>query len=245
MIHYHGTPISAQTVAAKVLAGRHAFVSFADTSALEVVQAVAQSWAADNGAFSAWKSGCPVEDWSAYYDWAGEIRRHPACDWAVIPDVIDGDEAANDELVAEWPHGVFGVPVWHLHESLDRLQRLAADWPRVALGSSGAFATPGAPAWWRRMDEAFGVVCDEDGRPLVKIHGLRMLDPRIVERCPFSSADSTNVGQNCGIDGKWKGPYAPPTKEWRAIVVAERIEAARSPDRWEGVPQLGFYLEVA
>jgi len=41
-----------------------------------------------------------------------EWRRHPGFDWAIIPDVIDGDEAANDALVTAWPFGmVVGVPV--------------------------------------------------------------------------------------------------------------------------------------
>ena len=53
------------------------------------------------------------------------------------PDVIDGDEASNDELLLAWPKELRGVPVWHLHESLERLQRLASEWPTVAFGSSG------------------------------------------------------------------------------------------------------------
>ena len=224
------------TAAAVVLSGRHAFVSFADARQLDVAREVAQSYALDNGAFSAWRSGKPITDWAPYYGWAGEQHKHPSCDFAIIPDVIDGDEAANDALIREWPHGVVGVPVWHLHESLDRLARLAADWPRVALGSSGVYADPGSPSWWHRMTEALDVVCDREGRPLVKLHGLRMLDGDLVSRIPFASADSTNVGRNIGIDGAWRGTYAPPTKEWRALVIAARIEASNAPERWTGRP---------
>jgi hypothetical protein len=102
-MHYHGTPITPQPVSASVLAGGHAFVSFADPRDLAVAVEVCQSFAIDNGAFSAWRSGRPVTDWTAFYTWAESCRRVPSCDFAVIPDVIDGDEGANDALLDEWP----------------------------------------------------------------------------------------------------------------------------------------------
>lgn len=246
MIPYHGTPITPETVAAEVLRGRHAFVSWSDSRQIGIAASLCQSFALDNGAFGAWRSGKPITDWPPYYEWAGDLRRHPACDFAIIPDVIDGDEAANDALLAEWPLGVFGVPVWHLHEGLDRLARLAGAWPRVAFGSSGAYSDPGSGAWWGRMNEAMRVVCDEDGRPRVKLHGLRMLDPELFTRLPFASADSTNIARNIGIDQAWSGAYQPPSKAVRALVLAERIEYQQSAERWAGRPvQQGLFGRVA
>jgi hypothetical protein len=55
MIHYHGLPITPATAAAKVMTGRHAFVSFAHQQQLDVALEVCQSFALDNGAFSAWR----------------------------------------------------------------------------------------------------------------------------------------------------------------------------------------------
>lgn len=245
MIHYHGTPITPSAVAAKVLAGRHAFISHAAPRDLGLALEVCQSFALDNGAFSAWRAGSPISDWEDYFAWVDAMRRLAAFDFAVIPDVIDGTEEQNDALLAAWPHGSAGAPVWHLHESLDRLARLASAWPRVCLGSSGEYATVGTPAWWRRMGEALALVCDSDGVPRVRLHGLRMLDPEIVRRVPFASADSTNLARNVGIDKAWRGPYPPATPEGRAIVLADRIEAAQAPIRWEGPPQTTFTLEVA
>jgi hypothetical protein len=145
--------------------------------------------------------------------------------------VIDGDEAANDALLSEWPLPKwFGAPVWHLHESLDRLERLAAAYPRVCFGSSGEFASIGTAAWWGRMAQAMRVVCNDDGEPLCKLHGLRMLNPEVFTRFPFSSADSTNIGRNIGIDQTWRGNYMPPNKEVRAQVMRARIEAHEQPD---------------
>ena len=246
MIHYHGTPISGRDdEAVRVLAGRAAFVSFAAPKQIEIVAASARSFALDNGAFSAWVGGSPVADWEPFYAWAREWLVHPACDWAIIPDVIDGDEAANDEQLAAWPDDLdgWGVPVWHLHESLDRLERLSRDYRRVALGSSGAFAQPKAPGWWRRMHEAWEALTD-DGRPRTKVHGLRMLDPEIVRAFPFASCDSTNVGRNCGVDQAWRGTHQPPDRAWRAILLAARIESAQPPATYTPHAQAVFALET-
>ncbi|KKL34018.1 hypothetical protein WR30_26150 [Burkholderia contaminans FFH2055] len=236
MIHYHGTPITPATAAARALTGGHAFVSFQHPEQLSLVLDIAQSFAVDNGAFSAWRAGSPVADWRPYYAWIGELNRYPSFDFAVIPDVIDGDEHANDALLAEWPWREsapwVGAPVWHLHESLERLERLTFGWPRVCLGSSGEYAAVGTQVWYRRMAEAMDVLCDKHGRPICKIHGLRMLNPDVFTRFPFASADSTNIARNIGMDGAWRGPYTPPTKESRAQVMRDRIEAHQSLTLW-------------
>ena len=237
MIHYHGLPITPATAALRAINGGHAFISFRHPDQLTLALEVAQSFALDNGAFSAWRSGEPVTDWTQYYLWVAELHRYPSFDFAVIPDVIDGDEAANDALLDEWSWkgstAWVGAPVWHLHESLDRLDRLVSNYPRICLGSSGEYAQIGTFKWWQRMAEAMNVICDKHGRPACKVHGLRMLNPEVFTRFPFASADSTNIGQNVGIDSAWKGTYTPPTKEARAAIMRERIESHQSLVFWE------------
>lgn len=251
MIHYHGLPITPATAAVRAISAGHAFVSFRHPDQLTVALEVAQTFALDNGAFSAWRSGEPIMDWSQFYEWVAELHRYPSFDFACIPDVIDGDEAANDALLVEWPWRErapwVGAPVWHLHESLDRLERLALNWPRVCLGSSGEFASVGSPQWYVRMAEAMDVLCDKSGRPVCKIHGLRMLDPDVFTRFPFASADSTNIGRNIGIDKKWFGGYPAITKESRAQVIRERIEVHQPPVFWNrklALRQTSFELEL-
>lgn len=233
MIHYHGMPIGDMSVAIEAVGAGHAFISHAARGQLSVAMEVCQSFALDNGAFSAWRKGEPVKDWSKFYAWVGDVRRHPAFDFACIPDVIDGDEKANDELLDEWPFPVWvGAPVWHMHESFERLRRLCETYPRVCIGSSGEYSVVGSSAWWLRIHCAMSVICDDDGYPRSKLHGLRMLNPAIFSKLPFSSADSTNIGQNVGIDSKWKGTYLPPTKEARAKIMRLRIEASNGAQRW-------------
>lgn len=237
MIHYHGLPITPATAALRAISGGHAFVSFRHPDQLTLALEAASSFAVDNGAFSAWRSGQPITDWSQFYEWVGELHRYPAFDFAVIPDVIDGSEADNDALLDEWPWAKtaphVGAPVWHMHESFERLDRMVSDWPRICIGSSGEYAQIGTPKWWTRMAEAMDVICDRDGRPCAKVHGLRMLNPEIYTKFPFASADSTNVGRNVGLDSHWRGTYTPPTKEARAALMRERIESNQSPMFWQ------------
>lgn len=207
-------------------------VSFAKPDPLPLVAEICQSFTLDNGAFSAWTRGAEY-DAEVYMQWAHLWLRHPCADWALLPDVIDGTETQNYELLqlCRPEERALFVPVWHLHESLDRLGSLC-EWPRVAIGSSGEYAQIGTPAWWARMAEAMEVCCDADGMPKVKLHGLRMLDPTIFSAFPFSSADSTNVARNIGMDGRWRGPYTPASNQTRALVLMERIELHASARRW-------------
>lgn len=234
MIHYHGLPIWPASAAARAVGGGHAFVSFLRPEQLALVLEVASSFAVDNGAFSAWRSGVPITEWEPFYEWVAELHRYPQFDFSVIPDVIDGDEAANDELLAAWPwqgKGI-GAPVWHMHESLARLERLALNWPRICIGSSGEFARVNSGSWWCRMIEALDVLCDRSGRPVCKLHGLRMLNPAVFSRLPLSSADSTNIARNIAIDVHWKGGNSPSNKDVRAMVMRERIEANQGQTFW-------------
>jgi hypothetical protein len=233
VIHFHGGPVTPTDAAIKLWRARHACVSFAHPQQVALAFEVAQTVMLDNGAFTEWKKGGAV-DAEGYRSWVREWERHPSFDFALIPDAIDGGEPENDALLAEWHDAGMshGVPVWHLHESLDRLERLATDYPRIALGSSGAFAEVGTGAWWDRMADAMGAVCDEHGRPLVRLHGLRMLSPTVFSHIPLASADSTNVARNIGIDKSWRGPYRPVTDGMRALVLAERIESHVTAARW-------------
>lgn len=240
MIHYHGTPIGGKrTDAVEVLQGRHAMVSFAYPQDLPIVLDVCQSWVLDNGAFTEWKRTGGRVDFDAYFDWVIGLYRHPGFDWCLIPDVIDGDETENRELVRKWLRvgsKVKGVPVWHLHESLEWLEWLVGRFEWVAIGSSGRWPEPGRKGWWDRMSEAMEVCCDNKGRPKCKLHGLRMLNTRVFERLPLSGADSTNAARNNNRLGRF-GMYPPPTGGQRAATIANRIEATNSAPVWAGRPK--------
>jgi hypothetical protein len=160
------------------MAGRHFCVSWAAPGDLAWCLAYGASVMLDNGAFSAWTRGQAM-DWPSFYAWATPHIRHPH--WAVIPDVIDGDEAANDELLASCPlPRELAAPVWHMHESLGRLVRLASAYPRICIGSSGAFTSPGSPAWSQRIDAAWQVI-----PPTTWVHMLRAMKEASEGAWPF------------------------------------------------------------
>ena len=73
------------------------------------------------------------------------------------------------------------------------------------------------------------------GRPLCRLHGLRMLSVEIYRHLPLSSADSTNVARNIGLDGRWRGAYQPSNKAMRAAILTQRIESHNSASEWTGV----------
>lgn len=235
MIHYHGTPVGgSRQDAARFLAGRHALVPFSYPEDIGIVAEVCQSFCLDNGAFTVWKQGGQL-DVPGYIEWVRQWYRHPGFDFALIPDVIDGTEDENDTLVRSWPKALPGAPVWHMHETLARLQWLARTYRVVALGSSGQYASVGTSKWWERMNEAMRSICDDQGKPMCKLHGLRMLDPQVFQHLPLSSADSTNAAVNSGSLSRF-GMYLPPTASQRAAVIAERIESHNSAPVFQPQP---------
>ena len=214
MIHYHGTPITPRAELLE-MAGRHFCVSFARPDDLRACLHAGQSIMLDNGAFSLFTRGGSVE-WGAYYKWLEPILAHPH--WAVIPDVIGGDEAAQIELVKQWPHRrELGAPVWHMGLGLDHLRRLADEWPRLCFGSSAEFWQVGSTAWERRADAAFNALAKRG--PLPWVHMLRGMS-LAGERWPFASADSTNIARNAQSRGK------------SAERMAKRIDAVQCPTSW-------------
>lgn len=223
-MHYHGTPITPRRVLGQ-LAGRCFCVSHSAPGDIEVCHQIGQSVMLDNGAFSRWRTGQPT-DWPAYYQWAERWLEYPTS-WAVIPDVIDGTTEANDALIDQWPFGDRGAPVWHLHEPISRLLDLAGQWPRVCIGSSGAYSTVGAPTWHRRMETVMNRLCGNGPVP-VWLHMLRGMALAGSEY-PFASVDSTDIARN----------HNRPTNR-DPLEMALRWDAIQNPARWVFRAQLAL-----
>lgn len=226
MIHYHGTPITPRSVLYQ-LAGRNFCVSFAKPQDDKVCHQIGQSVMLDNGAYSVWRKGITV-DWDAWWEWAEPWLQFPTT-WAVLPDTIDGDEEDNDRLLAEWAWMTAGyqtAPVWHLHESLGRVERLAATYGRVCFGSSGAYAIVGSEPWRHRITEAFDAISEPSGR-VPWVHMLRGMSLS-GDVFPFASVDSTDIGRNHNRDHN------------NARKMADRWDAMQCPGTWAGHRQLAM-----
>ena len=236
MIHYHGTPIPiSDDQVSRVLKGKFAFISFAHPEDLSIAMEVSAGFALDNGAFSIWKQGNVDINLDQYYEWVDSIRHHPAYQWFIIPDKIEGSEKENDELLKTSPFQE-GVPVWHTSESIQRLEHLVNQYPYVCIGSSQGH-TPNTGAFWNKMYQAMEVCCDKEGKPKTKLHGLRQLQGDIISKIPYASADSINMGRNLTNHARWsKAMYEPISFYVRAQVLIDRIEAVQSPSVWEFKP---------
>ena len=223
MIHYHGTPITPQSERQK-MAGKHFCVSFNRPDDAEWCLLNGQSVMWDNGAFTAFTKGV-VPNWLAYYKWLEP--RLAAPHWAVIPDVIDGTQEQQEELVKQWPHGTLGVPVWHMGLGIDYLLDLANAWPKICFGSTAAYWQVGGDRWERRADEAFNALAKRGLEPWV--HMLRGL-VLCGDRWPFASADSAGVARHHKRDG-----ICPER-------MARRIDAVQCPLFWKTRAEQGSLI---
>ena len=237
MIRYHGGPSTPLDAAVELWTRHHALISFFYPQQIALCARVSHSFLIDNGAFSAWDQETSV-DWNEYLAFVQEWRWHPGFSWCLIPDKIDGDEKDNDALVDWWrlhSEGTRARPVWHMHESTDRLKRLIVEFPNgIALGSSGEFSDPGSRAWWGRMSDAMKVACDSYGRPHVPMHGLRMMDTTIFSHIPLDGVDSATIARNCGIDKGTPKAYRQLPPKSRAIVMALDADVHFCASRWTG-----------
>ena len=190
MIHYHGTPLTPRAMLHR-MAGKHFCVSYANPADADWCLQNGQSVMWDNGAYTAYTRGKPLDP-EAFADWVEPRLGHPH--WAVVPDVIDGDESEQLDLISQWRHPrELSAPVWHMALSIDWLLELADTWPKICFGSSGAYWQVGSELWERRADEAFNAMERRGLRPWVHMmRGLALCG----ERWPFASADSVNVARN-------------------------------------------------
>lgn len=202
-VHYHGGPLWGGDDLLKALyRGSGSLVSYARPDQIRKIAEIDCKLVLDNGAFSTWRSSkekMSVEwwdaHWSGYYDFVGAWFSR--IEWFIIPDVIEGSEDENDDLIEKVPSWLVSkaVPVWHSDESIERFVSLCERFDRVAIGCCGQHRSIRSLAWKNRMNEAFrAIYVDRSIR--VKIHGLRMLDGRALSQFPFDSADSTNVAIN-------------------------------------------------
>jgi hypothetical protein len=218
-LHYHSADINPLS-AFYAMTGRHFCVSYHYPKNVERCHQIGQSVMLDNGAFSVWRSGARP-DWSGFYSWADPWLDCPTT-WAVIPDVIAGADEDQDDLIRQWPFGWKGSPVWHMHESINRLKRLVDEWPLVCMGSSAQYAVVLSEAWSRRMDEAWNAI--GRGRRTPSVHMLRGMNCS-GRRWPFYSVDSADIARN----------HNRPQNTARGM--ADRWDAQQCGVRWEQQPE--------
>jgi len=207
--------------AIETMGGKHFCVSYARPDDLKRCLRIGQSLMLDNGAFSAKTRGLPF-DRDGFYGWVEPLLAHPH--WGVVPDVIDGSEDEQREMVKSWPfRKEMGIPVWHLGLSISYLIELCDAWGRVCFGSAGEFWQIGTSKWCHRMDEAFNALVNTYGKQIPWVHGMRMLG-QSSGPWPLASADSTNVALHHAEHLECAG------------CMAKRIDSTNPPAHWKNQP---------
>ena len=232
MLKYHGTPITPKAVFMEAMKGRNCLIPFTQKQDLKKAFGICDKILIDNGAYTIWRQGISI-DWNDYYDWIDGI--YGEINYFFIPDVIDGTEEENDLLISNYlkrySDDKKGIPVWHIDESLHRLQTLMDSFDYIAFGSSGKYRQLGTEQWHKRMNDAMAIICNKGGIPKVKIHMLRCLNPKIFTQYPFYSGDSTNLAQNHSIYNSIQGNkiknIKPSNDGWKIVI--RNIEECNSP----------------
>ncbi len=220
-IHYHGTPITPASVLYK-LSGHFFCVSHANPGDIVKCHQIGQGVMLDNGAFSKWKTG-KTTNWYEYYDWCLKWCEYTNT-WAIPPDVIDGSEEFQDDLLLQWPHGkVQAAPVWHMNESISRLCRLIDNgWSRVCIGSTSKYMIVLSPIWSSRMNDIWDELSVVFGKtPVIHmLRGMQLSD----KDWPFSSVDSTDIARN----------HCKRTRSGKISVkdIANRWDSKQCPPKW-------------
>jgi len=218
MIHYHGTPLTPIS-ALLSMAGKNFCVSYARPDDAERCLQIAQQIMYDNGAFSAYTKGNKL-DVKGYCTWLEPRLGHPH--WAIIPDVIDGTDDDNYQMIKDWPmRKELSAVVWHMGSSIKYLHKLIdSEYPKICFGSSGKYWQVGSYEWEQRCDLAFNSIVKNGKVPYIHmLRGLNMAG----KRWPFASADSVNVARN------YKDKDKDPEKMARAI------DSIQSPLQWENM----------
>ena len=201
----HGTPITPKRHLAQ-LKGESFCVSYAYPEQLHDVGPLVPETGIlllDNGAFTAWKQGREY-DTAGFWDWANAAQDLYPNAVAVIPDVIEGDEADNLMQaslairggLAKYPERCMFV--WHTNDSMEQLKTAAMLFNFIAIGSCAEHDIQKHwPAFYARARKASAFI---DGVELMTgrrpwIHVMRGLGK--FHKFPrFDSADSTNVARN-------------------------------------------------
>lgn len=194
MLKVHVTPLTPAATFEKYLKGHNVLINWLRPDDLKRANKVCNKIFIDNGAYTFWRKKL-TPDYSKFYKWL-ETKTF---DHFFIPDDLNGSEEINDLFLKQVPE-VFkpkAIAVFHINQSLERLKRLVSSYDYIAIGGfTGIYSNIGSPVWFARMDQIMKILCDKDGKPLVKIHALKCLNPKVFIYFPFTSADSSNLARN-------------------------------------------------
>ena len=143
----------------------------------------------DSGAYSSYKIGAII-DIDEYCDF---IRKYEKIiDYYIVLDVIGSDVKSYENLLYMQAKGLNPLPVFHQGDDFKYLEKFTdGSYDFICLSPLDYSGKGSNMVRW--LDECFGnYICDNEGKPKMKVHGLGLTTPHMMNRYPWYSVDSTS-----------------------------------------------------
>lgn len=125
-------------------------------------------------------------------DYINFLRLHKGrMKFCVSLDVIFNPEASWDIYKQMTAQGLKVLPVYHWGEDPKWLKKYLDCTDYIGVGGVGKTAT--MSAWLPFGERTWKLLCDNKGKPLVRVHGFAMSSFELVKRFPYHSIDSTTA----------------------------------------------------
>ena len=143
-------------------------------------------WFLDSGAFSAFSQKTKIN----IDQYADFIHKHKADlnVYANLDSIGDPQQTQKNQDYLE-AQGLNPLPVFHYGENIKILEGLIEKYDYIALGGMVPIPSKTLIHW---LDFVWEYLCDEEGRPKIKVHGFGMTTRHLIKRYPWFSIDSTS-----------------------------------------------------
>lgn len=141
----------------------------------------------DSGAFSAHTQGVAI-DLDAYIAYAKSNKDF--IEFASVLDDLGNAQKTYDNQIYMERHGVPAIPCFHYGEDERWLAHYVSSYAYISLGGVALASGPQLVKWLDRIWHDY--LCDEDGRPRVRVHGFGLTRLDLMFRYPWHSVDSTS-----------------------------------------------------
>ena len=141
----------------------------------------------DSGAYSAWSKGgiVDINKLIAFIHKNKQIFKI----YATLDAIGDPVQTLENTNIME-SNGLSPLPVFHYNEDISYLKKMIDKYEYICLGGMVPISTPQLQIWLDELWDRY--LTDDDGSPLVKVHGFGQTSMRLLKRYPWYSADSTS-----------------------------------------------------
>jgi len=170
----------------------------------------------DSGAFSDFTKGkkTNIDAYAKYVQENQDIIEHAS----VLDGIGDPQETYNNQKYLE-SKGLNVLPCYHFGEDERWLEYYIDNYDYITIGGMVPISTPQLLNWLDRIWDKY--LTDEEGRPVVKVHGFGLTTYKLMFRYPWYSVDSSTWVQTARA-----GSIFMPTLK-RTIAVSDRSPARK------------------